>query len=90
MAAEGRGYQEMLRAADMATTVEQNRLALIQKKAEMLRAAGMGEEGIALMSQGEIAKLERVGRDIDVLRRRMEHGDIPEAQFKNPRDIENQ
>ena len=81
MAAEGRGYQEMLRAADMATTVEQNRLALIAKTAETMRAVGMSDEAIALMAKDELAKLERVRSDLGVLRRHLGSGDIQGMQI---------
>jgi thioredoxin-like negative regulator of GroEL len=81
MSAEGRGYQEILRAADAATTVEQNRLEFILKKAEAMRALGMSEEAIALMSQGEMARLERIGQALEVLRRHRERGTIQEAHI---------
>ena len=81
MSAEGRGYQEILRAADAATTVEQNRLELILKKAEAMRALGMSEEAIAVMSQGEMARLERIGQALDVLRRHRERGTIQGAHI---------
>lgn len=82
MAAEGKGYQEILRAADMVTTVEQNRLAFIQKKAEMMRALGMSEEALAIMSQGEMTKLDHVGRDIEILRLRSNLGDLQGARVE--------
>jgi hypothetical protein len=79
MSAEGKGYQEILRAADTVTTVEQNRLKFILEKAATMRALGMSEEAIAVMSQGEMAKLERIGQALDVLRRYRERGTIQGA-----------
>ena len=76
MSAEGRGYQEVLRAADTMTTVEQNRLRLIEQKAATMRALGMSEEAIAIMSQGEMARLDRIAQALDVLHRYKQRGTI--------------
>jgi hypothetical protein len=82
MQAEGKGYQELIRAANSLTKAEQDRLKLMKQKADTMRALGMKEEAVAIVVEREMARIEAIAEALSVLRRHAETGMIVEVHVE--------
>jgi hypothetical protein len=84
MSAQGKGAQELLKAAEAMTEIEQKRLKLIVDKIDVMRRLGMTEEIIASMAKTELSRLERIAQALDVLQRHTQRGTMIDARVDEP------
>lgn len=79
---QGKGLQEVFKALDQRTAVEQNQVKLIKEKLAVLRELGMPEQALLVMAQREFSRLDGLASALDVLQRHIEQGTIIDARVE--------